>query len=252
MHDPMTTSPITPYQAEAQKLIRTPHVYVAINAVLADLGREGISKDRKNAQQGYQFRGIDDVYAALNPALARHELCILPRVMGRTVTEQQSKSGGTLFYVVLDVEFDLVSAADGSKHTVRAAGEAMDSGDKATNKAMSAAYKYMAMQTFCIPTEGDNDADATTHQVVRSMADRSGRPDTAAVAQDTVRKWTKAFRDALADRNDERVCKGLDDLNADQETYTAVWDALEPKERGNILDAANRARTARAAVRKAF
>ena len=41
----------------------------------------------------------------------------------------------------------------------------MDSGDKATNKAMSAAYKYAALQTFCIPTEGDNDADATTHEV---------------------------------------------------------------------------------------
>jgi len=41
----------------------------------------------------------------------------------------------------------------------------MDSGDKATNKAMSAAYKYMAFQTFAIPTEGDNDADAHTHEV---------------------------------------------------------------------------------------
>ena len=44
-------------------------------------------------------------------------------------------------------------------------GEAMDSGDKATNKAMSAAYKYAAFQAFCIPTEGDNDADKTTHEV---------------------------------------------------------------------------------------
>jgi hypothetical protein len=44
-------------------------------------------------------------------------------------------------------------------------GEAMDSGDKSSNKAMSAAYKYAAFQAFCIPTEGDNDADATTHDV---------------------------------------------------------------------------------------
>jgi hypothetical protein len=29
---------------------------------------------------------------------------------------------------------------------------------------MSAAYKYCAMQTFCIPTEGIEDADATTPQ----------------------------------------------------------------------------------------
>jgi len=225
-------------------------VYQAITAVLADLGKEGISKDRKNAQQGYNFRGIDDVYAALNPALARHGLCILPRVMGRTVTEQQSKSGGTLFYVVLDVEFDLVSSSDGSKHTVRAAGEAMDSGDKATNKAMSAAYKYMAMQTFCIPTEGDNDADATTHQVVRR--DLGPRPDVTDVDPVAVKKYAKAFRDGMADRNDEAVLKVHDDLNAEPEVYTAVTDALTPKEKDAIRDAIIRARQARAAVRQAF
>jgi hypothetical protein len=41
----------------------------------------------------------------------------------------------------------------------------MDSADKSSNKAQSAAYKYAAMQVFCIPTEGDNDADASHHEV---------------------------------------------------------------------------------------
>jgi len=67
---------------------------------------------------------------------------------------------------VVQVEFDLVCAEDGSKHTIATIGEAMDSADKATNKAMSAAYKYACIQAFCIPTEGDNDADATTHEPV--------------------------------------------------------------------------------------
>jgi hypothetical protein len=58
-----------------------------------------------------------------------------------------------------------VSAEDGSMHTAIAYGEAMDSGDKATNKAMSAAYKYACMEVFCIPTEGTPDADAETHEV---------------------------------------------------------------------------------------
>jgi hypothetical protein len=140
-------------------------VYKAIAAVQADLGKDGISKARENKQQGFRFRGIDDVYNALAPALAKHGLCILPRMLDRTVTERETKSGGVLFYVVVVAEFDFVAAEDGSKHTVRTYGEAMDSGDKATNKAMSAAYKYAAMQAFCIPTEGDNDADAHTHEV---------------------------------------------------------------------------------------
>jgi hypothetical protein len=66
------------------------------------------------------------------------------------------------------VEFAFVSVSDGSTHIVKTYGEAMDSADKATNKAMSAAYKYACLQTFCIPTEGDNDADATTHTVQKN------------------------------------------------------------------------------------
>lgn len=140
-------------------------VYQAIAAVTAAISHAGIGKDRKNEQQGYKFRGIDDVYNALSPMLAKHGLCILPSVLERDVVERQSIKGAALFYVTVRVRFDFVSAEDGSKHQVMTYGEAMDSGDKATNKAMSAAFKYACMQAFCIPTEGDNDADAQTHEV---------------------------------------------------------------------------------------
>lgn len=141
-------------------------VYSAINAVQADLAKLGIGKDNRNEQQGYKFRGIDDIYNALASLLAKHHLCILPRALNRSVTEKASRNGGSLFYSVVDVEFDVVSSEDGSKHTIKTFGEAMDSGDKSTNKAMSAAYKYACLQMFCIPTEGDNDADKTTHEVI--------------------------------------------------------------------------------------
>lgn len=152
-----------------------PGVYRAIAAVMEDVGREGIAKDRRNDSQKYNFRGIDDVYNALAPILARHHLIIVPRVLSREKTERQTERGGTLFYVVVQVEFDIICAQDGSKHVACTWGEAMDSADKATNKAMSAAYKYMAMQTFCIPTEGDNDADDHHHEV-RSNAAPSPSP----------------------------------------------------------------------------
>ena len=140
-------------------------VYAAINAVQRELASVGIAKAQQNHHDRYQFRGIDDVYNALAPALARHGLVILPRVTEREVTERSSRSGGAMFYVVLRIEFDFVAAEDGSTHTVVAFGEAMDRSDKATNKAMSAAYKYAAFQTFCIPTEGAPDADADTPEV---------------------------------------------------------------------------------------
>lgn len=138
-------------------------VYQAINAVQSDLARVGIEKSRRNTQQGYAFRGIDDVYGALAPLLAKHGLCILPRVTDRQVTEHKTAKGGTLFFTVLTVEFDFVAVEDGSKHTVTTIGEAMDSADKSSNKAMSAAYKYAALQAFAVPVEGDEDADANTY-----------------------------------------------------------------------------------------
>lgn len=135
-------------------------VYQAIGAVSEAMSREGIAKAHKNAQQGYQFRGIDDVLNALSKALIEAGLVILPRCVERTVVERQTKTGGALFFVTCRVEFDLVCIEDGSKHTIATYGEAMDSADKATNKAMSAAYKYLALLTFCIPTEATTDTDA--------------------------------------------------------------------------------------------
>lgn len=140
-------------------------VYQAIVKVSQALAQDGVTKSRSNAQQGYKFRGIDDVLNALSPMLTSAGLVILPRCTERNVVERQTKSGGALFYTTLKVDFDFIAASDGSIHTVTTYGEAMDSGDKSTNKAMSAAYKYAAIQAFCIPTEGDNDADSQTHEV---------------------------------------------------------------------------------------
>ena len=182
-------------------------VYQAINAVQRALAKSGISKDRKNKQgSGYMFRGIDDVYNAVSPLLAEHGLCILPRMLSRICEERASKSGGALFYVTVEAEFDFVSAEDGSKHTVKTFGEAMDSGDKATNKAMSAAYKYAAFQAFAIPTEGDNDADSHTHEVAPKPAQKPVAAFDVAKACDYISKAeTQAKAQHYADAAFERA-----------------------------------------------
>jgi hypothetical protein len=156
------------------------HIYQAIATVTGIMASEGIAKSRRNEQQGYAFRGIDEVYAALSVHLADQKLCILPRVMDRTATERATLKGGVATYTILTVEFDLVSAVDGSTHTIRTVGEAMDTADKSSNKAMSAAMKYACLMAFQIPTEGDNDADRHHPQkaVPRNSAG-AGRPTPA-------------------------------------------------------------------------
>ena len=179
-------------------------VYQAINAVQTELASIGISKSSRNNQgAGYNFRGIDAVYNVLSSIMAKNGLCIIPRMLSRSCEERTSKSGGALFYVTVEAEFDLVSAEDGTKHTARTFGEAMDSGDKATNKAMSAAYKYMAFQTFAIPTEGDNDADAHTHEVSSKnvMFDHLAAIE-AATDQDSLKAaYTAAYKACGTDAN---------------------------------------------------
>lgn len=187
-------------------------VYASIAAIQGELARTGIEKNRRNSQgTGYNFRGIDDIYNHLAPLLAVNKLVIVPRVISHKCTERTSKNGGALFYTVLEVEFDFVSAVDGSKHTARTIGEAMDSGDKSSNKAMSAAYKYAAFQVFCIPTEADNDADAHTHQVEPQragmsetvLADYLATIDSASTLDALKKAYTtaKTAAEAAADRD---------------------------------------------------
>lgn len=180
--------------------METKKIYESINKIQAALAKTGISKDRKNQQQGYAFRGIDDVYGALAPLLAEHGVCVFPRATERTCVERQTQRGGALFYVTVRVEFDFVSSIDGSMHTCITYGEAMDSADKATNKAMSAAYKYACLQTFCIPTEGDNDADATTHDIA---------PRTPGAQKNVVYPTVDQFKEMLSFCNTEDEIKEL-------------------------------------------
>lgn len=142
-------------------------VFKSIANITGELAKQGISKDRKNQQQGYAFRGIDDIYNTLSKLLAENELCIFPFCEYRETTERTTQKGGVIFYTTVKMKYKLVSAIDGSSVECCTVGEAMDSADKSTNKAMSAAYKYLCLQIFCIPTEGDNDADGTTPDPVR-------------------------------------------------------------------------------------
>lgn len=137
-------------------------IFQAIPAAMADI--EAISKDRVNQKQNFKFRGIDDIYNALHPILAKHKIFTATRVVNMQRSERASSSGGTLLFTVLTIEFDFF-AEDGSKITQVIVGEAMDSGDKSCNKAMAIAHKYAFLHVFAIPTEDEKDPDAQAYSV---------------------------------------------------------------------------------------
>lgn len=127
-----------------------PKIYAAICGVMEDVGAVG--KGDYNKQQGFKYRGIDAVMNALNPAMIKHKIFCTPEVLEQAREERATKNGGNLIYSVCRMRYRFYTT-DGSSVEAIVVGEGMDSGDKATNKAMAVAFKYACFQTFCIPTE---------------------------------------------------------------------------------------------------
>lgn len=137
-------------------------VHEAIANVMRAAGP--IAKDRQNVKQGYAFRGIDDFYATFQPLFAIHGVFMVPEVLSHHAEEVSTKGGGTMRYVTLTVAYK-VYGPEGDYIEATVVGEAMDSGDKAANKAMSAAQKYLFMQLFCPPTQSSDDSEYETHEL---------------------------------------------------------------------------------------
>lgn len=142
-------------------------VYAAIASIIEAFAQDGIAKTHLNRVEQYQYRSIDDVTTRLGPLLAKHRLCVLPRVVERTVEQRQGLGDALLMHVALRVTYTLVSADDGSSHSVEAYGEALDGGDKGTAKALSSAFKSAMLQTFCVPVSNLEDTEAVTQKLTR-------------------------------------------------------------------------------------
>lgn len=131
-----------------------PHVYGAISRVMADIASEGIAKVRKNREQNFNFRGIDDALGAFAPLLIKHGLILSPSYADKVIEARQTKSGGTTYNVSLSGTFTFTSIHDGSTYVVGPFfGEANDGQDKAVSKATSVAERNMFFLTFVVPHE---------------------------------------------------------------------------------------------------
>ena len=152
------------------------NIFESITKIMGELGAVG--KTSKNQSQGFMYRGIDAVMNALNPLLSKYKVFVVPEVLEQNREERTSvkrdrdglERTSTLLYSIIKVKYTFY-AEDGSSVPAVVIGEGMDSGDKATNKAMSIAFKYACFQVFCIPTEEMVDPDAECHEVKAKTID---------------------------------------------------------------------------------
>lgn len=137
------------------------NVYSALSAVMADVG--AVKKGDFNEGQRFNFRGIDAVVNAVSPALRKHGIVVTPKIESidyGTVEIGRNRTPMGHVRVVVTYTFHHVS---GGSVTATVPGEAMDSGDKATAKAMSVAFRTALLQALSLPTD-EPDPDAQSYE----------------------------------------------------------------------------------------
>ena len=169
----------------------TPTVVQALSLVMADIG--AVAKSGVNQQQKFYFRGVDAVVNAASPAFRRRGVVVIPTLLEKSRTSSQTKSGSTLNVVEVTVKYTFHGPAGDSVCAVVAA-EAFDSGDKATAKAMSVAFRTALLQTLALPTdEADPDADVYD-ATVQTAAPTAGAGQAAAAAPSQAQEFAAAIQ----------------------------------------------------------
>lgn len=133
-------------------------------AAIRDVAKQvgAVGKTGTNTSQNYKFRGVDAVINAVSPALRDHGLVIWPELISIDYDTSISKSGTQQQIARLLVRYN-VQAIDGEPISGIIAAEAFDTGDKATAKAMSVAYRTFMIQLLCLPTD-EPDPDESSYE----------------------------------------------------------------------------------------
>lgn len=206
-------------ETQTQSQTAAPLIYQRMANILADCTH--IGKDRENKEQKYRFRGIDDSYNMLHDHFAKHQVFVMPTVVSESRAERPTKSGGVMTYTILKVKFRFTTI-DGSSVECETIGEAADTGDKSSNKAMSTAMKYALFMVFLIPTEGDNDTENSSPEFApqnRQAPAPAPQIDYAEVDQNVAEKL-KAISDA---KFFNEFIKDLKSKNLYERYYDSGW-----------------------------
>lgn len=189
---------------------KTGKIYTALADIMSDV--EAVKKNKSNAQQGFKYRGIDDLFNALHNSFAKNKVFISFDVKdNRTETLEQNNK--LLFKICLLVEYKFV-ADDGSYVTTTTYTESLDFGDKGAGKALSYALKYVLMQMFLIPTDDTKDNDSESIEVQKKTETK--KATASAMPEGERIKAIKEIKEA----------KTLDELRDLYSKYKDYYNAL--------------------------
>jgi len=183
----------------------TPTIFQALNAAMRDVG--AVRKEQVNQHQRFNFRGVDAVVNAVSPAFREHGIIVAPTLLEKELKETRTSKGAIMEIVHLTVRYTFFGPA-GDKIEATVAAESFDSGDKATAKAMSVAFRTALLQTLALPTDETDDPDHHTFE--RGGPQRRPSAQTPATPGPVVRAERAQIEKAAAlmdqmDLTDEKI-----------------------------------------------
>lgn len=126
---------------------------------------EAVKKTERNTAQNFSFRGIDSVVNAVGPALRKHGVLVVPEVLEHHLsTVEVGQKRTQMGHVLVKVRYSFYGDK-GLEDVISCIvlGESMDSGDKATPKAMSVAFRIALLQALALPTD-EPDPDSYAYE----------------------------------------------------------------------------------------
>lgn len=164
----------------------TGKIYSALGAVMRTVC--AVDKSKKNEQQGFMFRGIDDMMNALHNAFSLNGIILIPQELEHLQDTYQYTDGygktKVQFRSKIHMQYTFVSCDDGSSVTADGWGESADNGDKGYNKCKSIALKYILMQMFLVPTKDIADPDNTVPEDITAAAPVKAEPAKAKATEE--------------------------------------------------------------------
>jgi len=196
-----------------------PTIAQSLSEIMKAVG--AIAKNDKNTSQGFNFRGIDSVVNAVSPALQKHGVIVVPHVEDyEYATVEIGRNRTAMGHVKVKVTYTFIGQA-GDAISATVVGEAMDSGDKATAKAMSVAFRTALLQALCLPTD-EPDPDSNSYE-------RSSATDVLPASAVLTKITSATDNDALGEVG-KYITSNKEGYSAEQlETFRAKFKEAQTK-----------------------
>jgi len=154
------------------------NLYQKLAKITGEIGV--IAKDGNNQQQKYKYIEYETIAGKFRELFSKYGVVLIPSMVEQERSAITTSRGSSGVSTVCHFEFTVVNAdKPDDRFVVKWQGEAADYGDKATNKAATAAVKYYLMRQFNISSKGDEDPDSQTPEV----ATKQQKPVMASVRQ---------------------------------------------------------------------